>query len=124
MTIKRIRKENVVGKKVFDLEATLIGTVTDLSFDLETNKIDFVVTTKKGTEINLVRKDINKVGDVILLKKAVKKLTKKETKAESIVKTTPETKPEPPSSPSLCAGCGYQNESSSKFCIKCGSKLS
>ena len=116
LKLKRLTKDQVVGKQVIDLEATLIGTVTDLSFDLESNKIDLVVTTKAGTLIDVLRKDIGTVGDVILLNKKVKI-------PDISVATKPQPQRQSPKTPGLCSACGYQNEASSKFCMKCGSKL-
>ncbi len=39
------------------------------------------------------------------------------------VPETSQATPQPPTTPGLCSACGYQNDATSAFCIKCGTKL-
>ena len=63
---------------------------------------------------------VSEVNDVILLKKTLSEIeTPKVTKKADF-------HPPPVKSvkPGLCAVCGFQNEKTAKFCIKCGAEMS
>ncbi len=134
MERKFLTKERLVGKQVIDLKAMVVGSVKDLSFDLEAKEIALTLTTKSGGDVTVMSSDITTVGDVILLNKAVDLPTPPEpTPAPSEVKPTPTPTapvapaPEAPTAPrrepGLCLVCNFQNDPFSKFCIKCGTKV-
>ena len=112
-------KDKIIGKQVIDPDAMVIGTVKDLSFDLASKEIALHISTKIGTEVNVDIENIKNVGDVILLKKKVE-IPKP---PEKTVEQKPPSKTDLSKTPGLCQECSYQNEPTSKFCIKCGSKL-
>ena len=122
-----LSRDNIVGKQVIDSKAMILGSVKDLSFDLETKDIGLTITTKDGKEVTISSGEMGCVGDVILLKKTLEQLEAPEVVEEipppqpKVVEKAPP--PPPPPKPGLCAVCGYQNDPASKFCIKCGTKL-
>jgi sporulation protein YlmC with PRC-barrel domain len=126
MSKKYLSRKEIVGKQVIDSKAMILGNVKELSFDLETRDIGLTIETKDGNEINVSSSDMRSIGDVILLKK-----TRSEVETQDVVETKeivekipPPPPPSPqPAKPGLCSVCGYQNEKTSKFCIKCGTKM-
>jgi sporulation protein YlmC with PRC-barrel domain len=116
MEKKYLSKDDLVGKKVIDSEAMIIGSVKDLSFNLEAKDIGLTITVKDGREITVSSGDMICVGDVVLLKKTLKQI--EAPKAVEKVQHPP-----PKAKQGLCAVCGWQNDSNAKFCIKCGAKL-
>ena len=120
MSKKYLSRKDIVGKQVIDSEANILGNVEELSFDLETRDIGLTITTKKGKEVNVSSKDMRRIGDVILLKKSLI-----EIETPKVVEKAP-SPPMPVKSlkPGLCAVCGFQNEKTAKFCIKCGAEMS
>jgi len=110
---KYLSRENIVGKQVIDSKAMIVGSVKDLSFDLEAKDIGLTITTKDGKEVTVLSGNMESVGDVVLLKKTIEQL-----EAPKVVEVPPPT----PAKPGLCAVCGYQNDPTAKFCIKCGAK--
>ena len=122
---KYLTRDKIIGKQVIDSKATIMCTVKDLSFDLVAKDFSLIIKAKADKEITVDSKNVKVVGDVILLTVAA------ETFETPATPTTPEappsvsspTKPSPPRTPGLCSGCGFQNESNSKFCIKCGAKI-
>lgn len=120
MSKKYLSRKDIVGKQVIDSKAMILGNVKELSFDLGTRDIGLTITTKNGKEVNVSSRDMRNIGDVILLKKTLSEIeTPKVTKKADF-------HPPPVKSvkPGLCAVCGFQNEKTAKFCIKCGAEMS
>jgi sporulation protein YlmC with PRC-barrel domain len=122
---KYLTREKIIGKQVIDSKAKNMGTVKDLSFDLVARDFSLIIKTEADKEITVDSKNVKVVGDVILLVVAAEtfETPATPTTAEESPSASPPPTPSPPTTPGLCSGCGFQNESSSKFCIKCGSKL-
>jgi len=125
---KYLTRDKIIGKQVIDSKATIMGVVKDLSFDLVAKDFSLIIKAKADKEITVDSKNVKVVGDVILLMVAAEKFetpvappTSTKTKASPSVSLP--AKPSPPKTLGLCSGCGFQNESASKFCIKCGAKL-
>ncbi|MFX0095159.1 MAG: zinc-ribbon domain-containing protein, partial [Candidatus Hodarchaeota archaeon] len=120
-------RDKIIGKKVINSKADIIGTVKDISFNLVDGEIILTVTTTENTDIDVSSNSVSSVGDLILLKTIIDEQKKPEVPTAPVPSAEPPT--EPPAKPSstktpgLCPACSYQNESSNKFCIKCGSKL-
>jgi sporulation protein YlmC with PRC-barrel domain len=123
MKKKYLSKDIIVGKEVVDPNATIIGKVKDFAIDLSSRDIALTIETKSGVDLSVSAEDISIVGDVILLSKTVKVPPTPEVKKVSAVET-PQKAPQTPTTPGLCASCGYQNDKTSNFCIKCGQKIS
>ena len=128
MEKKYLSKDKLVGKQVIDSEATVVGNVKDMMFDFESKEICVTIATKTGEEITVSGSDVGNVGDVVLVNKKIDLPKAVSTGApvstyssapsrEAVVSTTPSA------TPSLCRNCNYQNDATSKFCIKCGTKL-
>jgi sporulation protein YlmC with PRC-barrel domain len=126
---KQLSKKKVIGKQVIDKNGMIIGNVNDISFDLDSKEIEIIVISKKGTTINFSSEEIESAGDVLLLNKEVDLQTlptpspPPETPSPSPATPTT-TPPETSTKPGLCQLCKFQNDPGSKFCIKCGQKLS
>lgn len=132
-----LTKDKIIGKQVADTQANIVGTVKDLSFDIVAKKIAITITTQNGEDINVESEAIKAIGDIILLSNTISELTKPVSESQSPTSTTvPEPSAPTPESPKepiaqdkptpakgLCASCGFQNEPTNKFCIKCGSKI-
>jgi len=119
-----IQRENIVGKQVIDTAGMIVGSVSDISVDIEAKKIAFNVSARSGAIIDIASEDIDQVGDVVLLNTTLDPEVYK-PKEEAATKTTKIEAPAgaPPPEPNACPKCKYVNEPSSKFCIKCGTKL-
>ena len=119
MNKKYLSRKEIVGKQVIDSKAMILGKVRELSFDLASRDIGLTIEPKDGTEFTVSSSDMSSIGDVILLKR-----TLSEVETPEVVE---KASPPPPSQPTklgLCSVCGYQNDKTSKFCIKCGAKMS
>lgn len=133
MAVKKfLSTEQIIGKQVIDSGARTIGTVQDLAFDLVSREIALTVVLNDQQEFTVTSSDVVGVGDVILLNKVVDLATtppsvkRKTTSPPPAEKAAPVTAPrtETPAKPGLCKVCSFQNDEKSKFCIKCGTKLS
>jgi sporulation protein YlmC with PRC-barrel domain len=133
-----LTKDKIIGKQVADTQAKIVGTVKDLSFDIVAKQIAITITTKDGEDINVESEAVKAIGDIILLSNTISELTKPTPEPKPPTPTTvpapsTPTTPEPPkettpqdkptTAKGLCASCGFQNEATNKFCIKCGSKI-
>ncbi len=120
-----LTREKIIGKQVIDSKAMIMGAVKDLSFDLVARDFSLIITAEAEKEITVDSKNVKVVGDVILLAVAAEtfETPAMPTTPEESPSASPPATPSPPTTPGLCSGCGFQNEASSKFCIKCGSKL-
>ena len=98
-----IRK--LVGMSVYDINASLFGTVKDIGLRENKTKIVMVISTTEQTEKEVPWDQISKIGDVVLLKE--QETSKHITGAVS----------------AKCDKCGFANKSNSKFCEQCGNKL-
>lgn len=130
---KKYLSRDVIGKQVIDTQAMMVGKVKDFSFDMVSKNITLIVATPSGEDKTIDGNDITTVGDVILLgKQAATPIP-----ATSIISPAPKPQPtpqpapqpipqpitQPANTPGLCSNCGYQNDATAKFCIKCGTKL-
>ncbi|MHA2408193.1 MAG: zinc-ribbon domain-containing protein [Candidatus Ranarchaeia archaeon] len=123
MEKKYLTRDKIIGKKVIDSKASIVGTVKDLSFNLVDGEVVLTVTTTEGTDIDVSSKSVSSVGDLILLKQIIDAQEQPETPTTPAPPAEPPAKPSSTQTPGLCPECSYQNEPSNKFCIKCGSKL-
>ena len=126
MEKKYLSRENIVGKQVIDYKAIIIGTVKELSFDFKAKDIGLTITTYDGKEVNVSSDDLRTVGDVLFLKKTAKLVEAPKAigpKKPKVVKKASSSPSPKPSKAGLCSMCAYQNESTAKFCIKCGTAL-
>jgi sporulation protein YlmC with PRC-barrel domain len=133
-----LTKDKIIGKQVADTQAKIVGIVKDLSFDIVAKKIAITITNQDGDDINVESEAVKAVGDIILLSDTISELTKptpapKPSPSTSVPEPSaptptvstkePTTQDRPMPAKGLCASCGFQNEPTNKFCIKCGSKI-
>ncbi len=123
MEKKYLSKDKLVGKQVIDSSAMIIGNAKDLTFDFEAKEIGLTITAKTGGEIVVSGSNVISVGDVILLNKRIELPEVNSTTSQSTYSSPPIKEPTVSTTPGLCRVCNFQNEATSKFCIKCGSKL-
>jgi len=125
---KYLTRDKIIGKQVIDAKGVIMGSVKDLAFDLVARDFSLIIQSEAKKEITVNSKSVKVVGDVILLAVTAETFEAPATPAPSAPADatpagSPPAQPSPPQTPGLCAGCGFQNEANSKFCIKCGSKL-
>jgi sporulation protein YlmC with PRC-barrel domain len=116
--------KDIIGKQVIDVNAKIIGTVKDVSFDLAAKNIHLIVSTKTGVDIVINVEDVTGMDEVTLLSKSVE-LPPSQQQTESPTEAPQPTPPTPvsPAEAGFCSICKYQNDVDSNFCIKCGAKL-
>ena len=98
-----IALRNLIGIKVYDSNAVLIGTVKDIGLSHNKSKIGVVISTQEQTEKEIEWDAIMKIGDIVL------------------IEARDHEKPDVNSNE--CKKCGYYNNDDSKFCEQCGNKL-
>jgi sporulation protein YlmC with PRC-barrel domain len=121
MESKYLSRDKIVGKQVIDSNGVIMGTIKEIAFDLPGGKMSITVTDEKGKDTEITSDDISALGDVMLLKAPQMSVTiEAPQKPSTLTKAAPA-----PSATSSgpCPNCGYQNETESRFCIKCGTKL-
>ena len=128
---KYLRREELIGKDVYDAKAKKVGTVVDIGYSKEGRtalimRIARSMVDKPPFDKELVLPHMNKerfeslmfgrvseIGDIILLKAEFK--TETEKTPDSILKKSPETIHTKP-----CPKCSRENEKLAKFCVECG----
>jgi len=126
-----LSRERIVGKQVIDANGHILGSVKDIALDLKSKAFSIKVATRSGAEVAVQVEDIAASGDVILLNKPVmvpENLDAAQAPAPMIQPAPASQAPAavvlaPSQAPGFCLSCGYQNDPSSRFCIKCGTKL-
>lgn len=115
-----LRREELVGKLVVSIDASIVGTVDDIVATTD-GKIGLRVAMKhesdQADKTIVESENIQAMGDVVLLRSAG------DRKSLNIIK-----QPSPPPAPvpivtRTCSRCGFVNGSNSRFCIKCGLRL-
>jgi sporulation protein YlmC with PRC-barrel domain len=127
MDKKYLSRDKVVGKEVIDSNAAKVGSVKEIDLALDSKNVALTILTKDGTEIIVEGGNITAVGDVVLLNKSLEILMQPQPEKvqASVPPSKPTTAPTAASftAPGVCSNCGFQNDPTSKFCVKCGTKL-
>jgi len=129
---KYLRREELIGKDVYDAKAKKVGTVVDIGYSKEgrTALIMRIATLRtvdkppsdeerilphmnKARFESLMFGRVTEIGDIILLKAEFK--TEPDKTPDSILKKSPETIHTKP-----CPKCSRENERLAKFCVECG----
>ncbi len=104
---KVLSRSKLIGMEVYNPDATKVGTVRDLGLSPEEGKIFLIIATVAGGEVEVPWDSVGEVGDIILLKEAVK-VEKPAVPATKPAK--PEVKPVAPTAAKpaqvLCPTCG------------------
>ncbi|MEM2475441.1 MAG: PRC-barrel domain-containing protein [Thermofilaceae archaeon] len=66
-----VKRGEVIGKRVYDQEAKLIGDVVDLAFKLEEKEVLLVVRTPGGLTMEIPSDKVAAAKDIVLLKEKV-----------------------------------------------------
>ncbi|HMK33177.1 MAG TPA: hypothetical protein VK431_06085 [Nitrosopumilaceae archaeon] len=88
---------SISGIDVYDSEARRIGVVKGVGIQTGQAGVVLIVTKNDGSDMAIKWEEIKKIGEIVLL-----------SSAEASTK---------------CTGCGYVNNSDSKFCESCGKKI-
>jgi sporulation protein YlmC with PRC-barrel domain len=126
------RREELVGKDVYDAKAKKVGTVVDIGYSKEgrtaliiristAGMVDKPLSDKelvlshmsKGRFETLMFGRVSEIGDIILLKAELK--TEAEQAPDSMLGKVTETVHTKP-----CPKCVRENEKLAKFCVECG----
>lgn len=89
---------SITGISVYDSEARKIGIVKQVGIQMGQAGVVLIVTKNDGNDVAIKWDEIKKIGEIVLLGK---------------IESGTSTK---------CNGCGYVNNSDSKFCESCGKK--
>ena len=114
------RREELVGKEVYDTKAMHVGEAKDVAYSKDGKTA--LVVLKDNKEQVIPFQDVSEIGDIILVKR---------TPVETTVTLPPPKREEriaavqgPSSEPSkTCPKCGMGNRQTAKFCAKCGFKF-
>lgn len=110
---KLIRRDELVGKDVYDSNVRKVGTVTDIGFSEDAKPV-LVITNKDSTEMTLPMESVDRLGDIVLLR------------ADNLGGGTQIPQGQPTASEMsvsgnsrICVKCGAVNSLSARFCTKC-----
>jgi sporulation protein YlmC with PRC-barrel domain len=115
------KREELVGKDVYDGRAKKVGPVSDMGYSKD-GKVALIVGNK-----TILFEKISKIGDIILLKGGL--MTRATLSpafvppSKDVVAPPPSEKVVEPASEKLCPKCNKRNVKSAKFCVKCGYKF-
>jgi sporulation protein YlmC with PRC-barrel domain len=121
------RREELVGKIVYDSKALRVGEVTDVGYSKE-GHVALIVKADGGEEKVIPFTMVEEIGDIILLKSTKPFVEPKHGKP--LVEPSPQQqKPEQVTTiigegEKVCPECGRRNIARAKFCVKCGYKFS
>lgn len=122
------QRKELIGKLVVDQEANKVGKIKDLAL---TKKGEIgLLLNGEGEEANLIMlDDVQKIGDVVLLKPQVVKEVMPPVTTPPPKKEPPKPKVEKPverprvTVANACPNCSWVNKPKAKFCVKCGTTL-
>jgi len=109
-----IPAQRIMGMQVIDSKGSSVGSVKDVGVNVMEKRINLIVTTKAGSELQVSSDDIQSIVDVVLLRKEI------ETPKAPEAPQAPSPAPPPPSN---CPNCGAPVIPTARFCPKCGTKL-
>lgn len=110
---KFFRRDEIVGKDVYDLEAKKVGSVSDLAFSSDA-KPALVVTKQDKSEEIVPLESVDKLGDIVLLK-----VNRLGTAAQPSQTQPNIPDASPPTNSRICVKCGAVNSLTARFCTKC-----
>jgi sporulation protein YlmC with PRC-barrel domain len=130
MTERFYRREELVGKEVYDAFALHVGTAKDVAYSTD-GKTALVVSKGKKEE-TIPFQNISEIGDIILLKRQHAPVEGKATEpmpeagkleSEMTIGTSIQTRVPSVPAPKTCPKCQRENKPTAKFCLKCGYKF-
>jgi len=114
------RREELVGKEVYDTKAMHIGAAKDVAYSKDGKPA--LIVTKGNREEIIPFQDISEIGEIILVKRTLMETTatlpppKREERIAAV--QGPSAEPS-----KTCPKCGMGNRPTAKFCVKCGFKF-
>lgn len=110
---KFFRRDEIVGKDVYDLEAKKVGSVSDLAFSSDA-KPALVVSKQDKSEEIVPLEFVDRLGDIVLLRvnRSGNAPAPTQTQSNNVNVSAP-------SSGRICVKCGQVNPLSVRFCTKC-----
>lgn len=109
---KLIRRDELMGKDVYDFNARKVGTVADIAFSEDAKPV-LVLAKPDKTEEMMPLEMVDRFGDIVLLK------------ANSTQAPVPPPVPTvnstggSPSNGRICIKCGTVNPLTTRFCTQC-----
>jgi len=110
-----VPSQKYMGMQVIDSKGSSVGSVKDVGVNMVERKINLIVATRTGSDMQIPWDDIQSVLDVVLLRKEIE-LPKTPAVTQAPV-------PPPPPPPTSCRNCGTPVIATARFCPKCGTKL-
>ena len=112
------RREELVGKEVYDAKAMRLGVVKDIAYAKDGRAA--LVAAKDDREEVIPFQEISEIGDIVVLRKS---LTSAPVPSPPTERKTAEQQTTPEPSMKICPKCQRENKPTAKFCVKCGSSL-
>jgi sporulation protein YlmC with PRC-barrel domain len=109
---KLIRRDELMGKDVYDFNARRVGTVTDIAFSEDAKPV-LVLAKPDKTEEMMPLEMVDRFGDVVLLK-----ANSAQAPATPAVPTVSSTGGAT-SNGRICVKCGTLNPLTTRFCTQC-----
>ncbi len=110
---KFFRRDEMMGKDVYDSDAKKVGSITDLAFSADT-KPALVITKQDKSEEIVPLDSVDRLGDIVLLK------VNRVVTATQTSQTQPNIPDaSPPTNNRICIKCGAVNPLTARFCTKC-----
>jgi len=110
-----VPSQKYMGMQVIDSKGSSVGSVKDVGVNMVERKINLIVATRAGSDIQIPWDDIQSVVDVVLLRKEIEL-----PKAPAVTQVPV---PPPPPPPTSCRNCRTPVIATARFCPKCGTKL-
>jgi sporulation protein YlmC with PRC-barrel domain len=112
--------EKILGMYTYNNNAQLVGKVNEIGLKISNGKARFsfkIISTKKDT-MEILWEDIDKIGDIIILRE---KSFDTNTQSIKDIKNKNNTIDKNQNF-KICTNCGYKNDSEAIFCEECGKK--
>jgi sporulation protein YlmC with PRC-barrel domain len=110
--------EKIIGMNIYNNNAQLVGKVNEIGLKISNGKAQFsfkISSTKKET-IEILWEDIDKIGDIIILReKSLDTNTQSKKNNNNTIEMNQNFK--------ICTNCKYKNDIEAVFCEECGKKI-
>jgi sporulation protein YlmC with PRC-barrel domain len=113
--------EKIIGMYTYDNNAQLVGKVNEIGFEISKGKAKFsfkVINIEKETS-EILWEDIDKIGDIIILREKSFDTNTQPTKDIKNNNITPDKNQDF----KICTNCKYKNDIEAIFCEECGKKI-
>ncbi len=109
---KLIKRDELIGKDVYDFNARKVGSITDIAFSEDARPMLMLAKPDKSEE-TIPLESVDRLGDIVLLKRDVVPV------AASAQNSKSDSPGSAPGSGRICIKCGAVNPLTTRFCIQC-----